>query len=212
MRIEHRHPWLIADLEIPMRVLSWAPYRAGLVTAQKIAWREVRNADLTPELDVAAWLSAEMEREGLQQAVGFITSRNAARHHTAEEANEDATATCPTTVGLGNVERVGRRVVGSAAKAGTINILSEVRPALSQAGLLEAMSIATEARTLAVIEAGRRVPAGIATGTGTDCIAIASPEGDTAYAGKHTGVGEALGRAVDNAVSQGIAEWVAERG
>ena len=43
-------------------------------------------------------------------------------------------------------------------------------------------------------------------------IAIASPEGDTAYAGKHTGVGEALGRAVYKAVSQGIAEWVAERG
>ncbi|MEO1532896.1 MAG: adenosylcobinamide amidohydrolase, partial [Pseudomonadota bacterium] len=57
-------PWLVADLGRPHRVLSWALNRPGFVTAQRIAWREVRNADLPEDLDAAAWFAAEIEAAG----------------------------------------------------------------------------------------------------------------------------------------------------
>ena len=48
MRIACDRPWLGVDLGAPHRVLSWAVHRPGLVSAQRILWREVRDADLTP--------------------------------------------------------------------------------------------------------------------------------------------------------------------
>jgi adenosylcobinamide amidohydrolase len=80
---------------------------------------------------------------------------------------------------------------------------------LSPAALLEAMSIAVQARTVAVLEVGHVLPSGLATGTGTDCVAVAAPAGDTPYAGLHTPVGEATGRAVHTAVLEGAREWMA---
>ena len=66
--------------------------------------------------------------------------------------------------------------------------------------MAEAIQIATEARVLAVQQAGilskrSRKPA---TGTGTDCIVVAAPIGRPAhrYCGKHTLAGELIGRAV----------------
>jgi adenosylcobinamide amidohydrolase len=76
------------------------------------------------------------------------------------------------------------------------------------AARLEALSIATEARTAEVMASGLRLPTGLATGTGTDCIAIAAPEGAARYAGLHTEIGEAVGRAVRYAVAQGVGLWM----
>jgi len=82
--------------------------------------------------------------------------------------------------------------------------------------LLEAMSIATEARTASILEAA--VPSlrsGLpATGTGTDCIVMATPLAGRRepYAGKHTRIGHVVGAAVAQAVRRGAAEWKAERG
>ena len=52
-----------------------------------------------------------------------------------------------------------------------------------------------------------------ATGTGTDCIAIASPLGKMpdAYAGKHTRVGHLVGASVLDAVSRAASAWKRER-
>jgi hypothetical protein len=52
------HPWLTLDLGQEMRLISWAPHRGGLATARHILWREVRNADLTEDFDVLAWLNS----------------------------------------------------------------------------------------------------------------------------------------------------------
>ncbi len=50
------------------------------------------------------------------------------------------------------------------------------------------------------------------TGTGTDCILIAAPEGDApeTCVGLHTAPGEAIGAAVYNATYAGAIEWIAE--
>ena len=60
----------------------------------------------------------------------------------------------------------------------------------------------------ALIDAALMLPQGAATGTGTDCIALAADPGRSGFAGLHTPLGEALGRAVYDAVSRGAANWL----
>jgi len=205
-------PWLVADLGAELRVLSFAPHRPGFVRARRIVWRALRNADLTPELDVGTWVAAEMAGAGHAAAVGLLTSRDVARFVRVETCVEGHRVAALATVGLGNAERVGHRQHRSpeAEGYGTINIAVQLATGLSEAAQIEALTIATQARTAAVSEAGLRFAQGTVTGTGTDCIAIAAPEGREAYAGLHTALGEALGAAVFRAVAEGAADWVAE--
>lgn len=207
-------PWLLADLHRPRRILSFAPYRPGFVMARHVVWREVRNADLAPDFDVSDWFAHDLARCGHQDAVGLLTSRDIGRFVRAEVRVEGQGVACLATVGLGNAEAVGsRRPLGPQAGYGTINMLVMIDPSLTEAAQIEALTIAAQARTAAIMDCGLRLPGGQpATGTGTDCIAIAADPGAVAYAGLHTAVGEAIGRAVRTAVSQGAAEWMTENG
>lgn len=72
---------------------------------------------------------------------------------------------------------------------------------------IKALSIATEERIAAVMEIGLTLTSGIATGTGTDCIAIAAPPSPQDYAGLHTKIGEAIGAAVYRATLLGAQQW-----
>lgn len=201
-------PWLEFDLGQEMRVLSWAINRPGFVSARRILWREVRNADLPRDLDVHAWLSDELDRRASRDAVTFLTSRPL-RHFTQNVATVEAvTAHAVATVGFSNAERVGYRIDRACVDWGTINVAVRLNAALTQAALLEAMSIAVEARTAAVMDAGHVTPRGVATGTGTDCVAVASPPGTIEYSGMHTDIGEAIGRVVYTAVLDGAQAWV----
>ena len=111
------------------------------------------------------------------------------------------------TVGLSNAERVGRRLDWSKEGWGTINLAVIIDQGLEDWAILEAMSIATEARTAAVCDADIQIATGRATGTGTDCVAVVAPEGDSAYAGLHTALGEAIGHSVYASVSEAIGKW-----
>ncbi|MCA0921876.1 adenosylcobinamide amidohydrolase [Pseudooceanicola nanhaiensis] len=208
MSVTLDRPWLRFDLGREMQVLSWAPHRAGLVTADRILWREVRNSDLTPDLDVTDWLTAQLAAVGQSDAVTFLTSRDVSAYEVAEAEVEGIRAMAVATVGLSNAERVGHRMDYTGRDWGTINVALRLSCGLTQAALIEALSIATQARTAAVIEAGMRLPTGRATGTGTDCIAVAAPSGAEAYCGLHTAAGEATGRAVYDAVLTGALAWL----
>lgn len=200
------------DLGTEMQVLSWTINRPGFVRARQLLWREVRNADLTPDLDVSAWLNAELCARDAADAVTFLTSRDVRCYTDHKVQIADTIAHAVATVGLSNAERVGYRVDRSGKDWGTINVGLRLNQPMSQTALLEAMSIAVQARTAAVMDAGLALAAGVATGTGTDCVAVASPEGDTAYAGLHTEIGEAAGRAVYEAVARGAQDWMREYG
>lgn len=201
-------PWLDLDLGRPHRVLSWSLTNPGFVTARHILWREVRNADLPRDFDVMAWFRAELAGRGQGDAVAMLTSRDLAAVETAETAVDGVTAFCVATVGLSNAERVGHRIDRSGKDWGTINIALRTDMALTDGALLELSSIVTQARTAAVIDTGHLLSAGIATGTGTDCIAVAAPPGDTGFAGLHTALGEAAGRATYDAVRRGAQVWM----
>ena len=210
-RLHLARPWLRFDLGGPQRVLSWALNRPGFQTASEIVWREVRNADLPKELDVETWFAAELGAQGAAESIGFLTSRTIDRYHYTEARCGDVRACAVATVGLSNAERVGVRQPPHPLSYGTINVAVQVNTALTEAGQLEAMSIAVQARTAAVMDAEVLLQGGRATGTGTDCVAVAAAPGDVPYSGLHTETGEALGRAVYDAVAAGAAEWLAEQ-
>ena len=210
MRVTLNRPWLSCDLGQEMQVLSWAINRPGFAMARRILWREVRNADLPETLDVRDWLATELARTGAGDAIAFLTSRDVTRYHQAVQTVGDCRADCVATVGLSNAERVGQRVLRPHAVWGTINIAVRLDRGLSQTGLIEAISIAAEARTAAIMDADLRLPVGRATGTGTDCLAIAAAPGRDDYAGLHTEIGEALGAAVYRATRAGAADWLGD--
>ncbi len=201
-------PWLRLDLDAPHRVLSWTLLHPGFVTAKAIGWREVRNADLTPDLDVAAWLRGELAARGTPDDVTFLTSRDVRAVTQCTITEGCATVHAIATVGLSNAEHIGTRLDRSGKDWGTINVAVIIDIPLSDAALIETLSIATQARTVAVMAVAHHLPTGIATGTGTDCIAVAAPAGDAAFAGMHTDVGAATGRAVHDAVLEGAREWM----
>ncbi|SNX74616.1 adenosylcobinamide hydrolase [Cereibacter ovatus] len=207
IRVSLDRPWLVADLPRPMRVTSWAPHRPGLVETNRIVWREVRDEDLGPGFDAEGWLGAAMAARGWAGAVGLLTSRDLSAYHLAQAAAGGVRAACLATVGLGNAESVGRRI-GTAPHVGTVNIAVAVDTALTPAAQLEALSIAVEARTAAIMAHGPDLPTGRATGTGTDCVALACDPGEGRYAGLHTAAGEAVGAAVLAAVAEGVRAWL----
>jgi adenosylcobinamide amidohydrolase len=202
-------PWLVAALPRRMRVLSWAPFAPGYVMADRIVWREVKNADLTPEFEVEPWFADQMAQ--YPGAVGMLTSRDIGTFCLAEGMVDGIAAACLATVGLSNAESVGARLPYHSADYGTINLAVAVDAGLTEAAQLEALSIAVQARTAAVMETGLQLATGAATGTGTDCVALACDAGAGQYAGLHTILGEVMGNVVRRAVSAAAADWMVWR-
>src|SRR5262249_36698794 len=103
---------------------------------------------------------------------------------------------------------------GPVHRVGTVNLLVQLSRPLSDNALVECIALAAEARTAALLQL--HVPSRrsfrSATGTGTDCIVVAAPEGPGGerYPGKHTALGAALGRAVRDATARGGRRWLEE--
>lgn len=205
-------PFLVAEFAAPQSMLSWSLTRPGFVTARKVAWLHVRNDDLGPDVDAEAFLDTRMTAAGHGDAVHLMTSRAVSNHEAATATVGDASASCLATVGLGNAGRVGA-APQTAARAGTINLLAHCGRPLTEAGLIEALSIATEARTAAIMDLCWQVRDGVATGTGTDCIVVAAPARGAGerFAGLHTDIGAAIGRAVYDAVLCAGKQWIEEQ-
>lgn len=205
-------PFLIATFPLPQNVLSWSLTKPGFVTAARIAWLQVNDADLPLGIDPADILTARMEANGYGDAVSMMTSRNVSRYEVKTAVSGSVTASCLATIGLSNAARIGADPDHHAG-AGTINLLAHVDRRLSVAAMLEALTIATQARTAAVMELELDRGGGIVTGTGTDCITIAAPLGapEENFAGLHTSIGAAIGRSVYDAVAAGGTAWMEER-
>jgi adenosylcobinamide amidohydrolase len=204
-------PFLTARFSSPQRALSWSLIRPGFSIVRDVVWVEVRNRDLALDVEPRAFLERRLADIGLPDALALMTSRDIRRRRFHKARVDGVEASCLTTVGLSNAERVGsRRSVR--AHAGTINSLVHVSCALTDGALVEAISIAAEARTAAILETRRPHDGPAITGTGTDCIIVAAPceSEPTPWAGLHTAVGEALGAAVYNATYDGAQEWNAE--
>jgi adenosylcobinamide amidohydrolase len=213
LRLSVRDRWLIVELPGEHDVASWAVAGGGVRRALQVAWLEVRDRDLPQMLDPVAYLRDRLAGAGVAEAVGLMTSRALAAHVDVACADGDLAARCVATVGLGNARRAGDPA-GSTARVGTINVLCCLSAPLQPEALLETLALASEARALAVYEAGVASPvSGLpATGSGTDCIVVAAPArpGGERYAGKHTRLGHLAGAAVLEAVGRGARAWLDE--
>jgi len=206
-------PFMIVRFSASQRTLGWSMLHPGFATVSAVVWVEVRNSDLGLDVDAHAFLRARLAEAGQSEALAFMTSRDIRRHHFRRRRIDGIEAACLTTVGLSNGERVGARKQAPAL-AGTINTLVHVSQPLSDGAFVEALSVAVQARTTAILETRPANEPRPVTGTGTDCVVIAAPcEGDLlSCAGLHTAVGEAIGAAVHDATHAGAQEWNAEFG
>ena len=208
-------PWLIADFDVPQRMLSWSVTHPGFVEADQVAWLQVRDADLNQDTDPVAFLRNKMTDMGLENAVGLMTSRDVQHHHFQYAGIGKVNAGCLTTLGLHNASHAGFPEAGSDTTGpGTINSLCHVDVPLTDAAMVEAVSIIAQARTAAMLHKGDGNNAQQVSGTGTDCIVLACPpKGEPSpYAGLHTDAGKALGQAVFRATLDARDEWLDKHG
>jgi adenosylcobinamide amidohydrolase len=93
------------------------------------------------------------------------------------------------------------------SEIGTINLIIAVNFHFTHEAMLEAMAIATEAKVRVLYELNlrSRQTNQPATGTGTDCVAIASGhERRYRFCGKHTKWGELIGKTCVESVGEAV--------
>jgi len=194
-------PWLIARFETKQRMLSWSITHPGFCENDCVAWLEVRNAELSPNIDAQEYMINKLKKDQLSGSLGLMTSRHIQHHHFAEHTQGFVKAQCLCTLGLSNASHVGfSEEKQPLSQLGTINTLCALNVPLSDGALIEASSIATQARTAALMDYcyRQRTDQPVITGTGTDCIVMSCPTGvsNTMFAGLHTHAGRAIGEAV----------------
>ena len=102
------------------------------------------------------------------------------------------------------------RIQGNLPGPGTINTMLFINRTLTQGALVRSVMMSTEAKTAALQELSvpSRYSIGLATGTGTDQIAVATLLGDAhplRSAGKHSKLGELIGVTVHDAIKETLA-------
>lgn len=205
--------WVELQLSKSHSSLSWAVVGGGYLTTNKVYWLKVSNADLGPEIIPEEYYRNRLVDKGEKEEVlGFMTSASLLDCSIVEKSLNGLHVRSIATVGLGNAVRVGDPPEPG-KKIGTINLLVQTSEALTFSASIEAISIASEARTLAVLGSEIRIQNknknNLATGTGTDCVGILSPNGMNGidYVGKHTVFGHLIGATSYDAVTQGILKW-----
>ena|SRR3990167_3105465 len=129
--------------------------------------------------------------------------------------NEQMALACVVTAGIQNARRSGDPCDDDFShqqltQAGTINIALICNAAFAPAARIEALMVATEAKTAACYDLRMKSPVSgaPATGTGTDAICLLSGNSELnalEYCGKHTLMGEWIGRATYAAVRESVA-------
>ncbi len=202
-----RERTLVVTCPTLYRVLSWAPLGGGLREARAILNHQVCT-DEYPACEAAIYLQTLAHRlSTLLPAVGLMTGVQIERLVRRTIQQGSLILECFATIGLSNALTVGDPATYE-ERPGTINLIILVNQPLTDAALTEAVAITTEAKVYALYAARVQstVSGALATGTGTDCIAVACPLGTPAYTycGKHTRLGELLGRVVSAAVTEGL--------
>jgi adenosylcobinamide amidohydrolase len=203
---------LIVSFPGRARALSWAVLNGGFCSADHIINHHVRVDDARFCAQPASWLKESVSGLDLQgTVVAMATAVDMKDLVHVSLSSSGGQVTCFATVGCGNALSVGDPALVTSEEPApfhTINMIMTVQPGLSDEAMVEGIQIATEGRVRALYEAGisSSVSNLVATGTGTDCIAIVSLDsGRAAYCGKHTQLGELIGRAVYTAVKNGLA-------
>ncbi len=173
---------------------------------------------LPAEQTLAAYCAAQGWRGDV---IGMMTAASMQSLRLVEGRVDGCALALLLTVGLANarragdpadaVDRLGEQTAAGASQPGTINMALVASAELSQAAMVEALMIVTEAKAAALQSLSVLSPVSgqTATGTGTDSLVVfnglprdgAEP---IAYCGKHTRLGEWLGRAVIAGITDSV--------
>ncbi len=210
-----RERTLAVILPAPADALGWAPLGGGFRRARLIVNHQVALDDRAATEAPARHLRRVIRALGLDPrgAVAMMTGAEVARVAVGAVRRSGLGVGAWCTAGCSNALRVGDRATAGSNAIGTINLIVTIDRPLSRSAIVEALQIAVEARTAAMLEA--QIPsvrsARLATGTGTDCVTVAAPraiagESDPlVYCGTHTLAGELIGRAVFAVVTGALA-------
>lgn len=147
-------------------------------------------------------------------SVGMMTAASMKSLRIGKVTEQGIDIVVVVTSGLSNARRVGdyaeyRKMTEESSEVGTINIVVLTSATLTDAASVEAVLMITEAKVAALQEAEIMSPISnkMATGTGTDSVAVVSGKGPELinYCGKHVVFGEILGRLVKDTVTASIA-------
>lgn len=212
-----REQIVVAALK-PFKVLSSAVVGAGFQWATHFVNRHVPNDYCCddPEEEMKQYLKARSFN--VHQTVGMMTAvclEDAAYVYRKEA---DVSLYTIVTAGVGNaVDATKAWEHESVAQTiGTINIIILIDGQLTDAAFVQAMMTATEAKAKAlydehVLDSNTNT---IATGTSTDCVAIAASQTGAVfdYAGTVTSLGKAIGRSVYEATVEALRKYRKRRG
>ncbi|MCZ0754550.1 adenosylcobinamide amidohydrolase [Anoxybacillus sp. J5B_2022] len=201
----------------PFKVLSSAVVGAGFQWANYFVNRHVpkQYTSSDPEAEMKQYLR---ERSfDVQQTIGMMTAVYVEDAAFVYEKDSGVSLCVMVTAGVGNAVDVTKAWQQNASSSvGTINTMIFIDGSLTDAAFVQAVMTATEAKTKALSDEGVVDPATntTATGTSTDCIAIAASQSGTeyAYAGSATPLGKAIGRAVYEATIQALRNYEKRKG
>lgn len=197
-------------------VLSSAVFNGGFTQADSIINIKVPkslkapDSVATPEQSLAAYVK-QVGCNG--NTVGMMTAASMDSLAVATEEVEDEVIAVLVTSGLSNPRRAGDpadypHLSNEPPEPGTINTIIYSSLPLTRAAMVEAIMIATEAKATVLQDFAVLSPVSqaIATGTGTDSVALACASGPSPlhYAGKHVRFGEVVARLVIKALSASI--------
>jgi len=195
--------------------LSWAPWNGGETVASAVLNRQVESQSSCSSKTISEDFRNLCKEVSLlpDHTIGLMTVADVALYQESFLSSSGAWVHAVVTVGLCNARSVlddADVALGSRCDStGTVNLVvaSNALPRIS--GRLEALHIATAAKTAAFRDAQLRSaksdrPADV---TGTDCLVVATNgEIKEDACGLHTILGEMIGRAVYMTVSRGIAK------
>lgn len=214
-QLEHAESHIHVALSTPHRVISSAVLNGGIVQASHLVNLRVPQHGTSleaPEQTLEKYCADAGWRGTI---VGMMTAASMDSFRSARETVQGIDMVVLVTSGLSNPRRVGdradyREMMTESKKIGTINIIAMTSAILTEAAMVEALMIVTEAKSAALQEAEVKSPVSckLATGTGTDSIAVVSGHGPETmrYCGKHVLFGEVLGRLATDAVTSSI-DW-----
>ncbi len=216
---------LIVDFHGRRRLLSSAPQGGGLTIATHVLNHQVESAPAANSPGPAPlWGSPSKYLRTLASAlglgtdtVGLMTAVPMTQLVTARASSGNLWVECFATVGVTNAVRAGEWPAAAVLRTdiqrpGTINLILVTNASLSNAALVGAVQVATEAKTGALRD--HAVPSCTtypgATGTGTDAVVMACrTQGQGPwhlYSGTHTVIGALIGRVVAACVTGGLAK------
>ena len=213
------HIWVGFSTEHP--ALSSAVYNGGACAASNILILKVANnfegtkqIVENPENTLAEYCR-QLRLGGT--TVGMMTSASMDSFRQVSRLAQGVEITAMVTAGISNACCAGDRAAWRKFQVddnptGTINIIILTNAMMSQAAMVESVMVVTEAKTGAMRKLGVKstVSGGIATGTGTDAIAVVNGFGPETihYCGKHVLFGEMLASAVIEAITGSLSDRI----